>query len=344
MLFFYEAIKTKLKNKNKKKKGIINKNFFYYLKQRIKKICENDTPYNHFRFRKRKAPYITSKRGSITVEAAIIMPLFMFALTTIIQIMSVMNVQLSVQHSLYEQSLKIAGYTYFTDTLTDKLTKWLNVSDYKRAVSIVENGVTEGIVKSMVIDDLGEDFFEKEWIAGGKSGITVIVSPYIESGEIDIIFHYKINLKYNFFGIKEIPIVARARLRKWIGTSRVKAVKESPDENNTEETDKEYVYITSSGACYHLYKDCSYISVALTGVSYKAVGEKRNASMDNYTKCSYCCGQLNEKTIVYITRYGERFHQSKKCSKIYHEVKKVSRAEAGSRRLCSKCKDKSEKK
>ncbi len=278
------------------------------------------------------ASYITLLGGSITLEASLIMPVIMLAFMAILQFMVMLDVQLSVQYSLYQQAMKTAGYSYLADTVEYYFFEDLDTEDYSELITIAENGITELVIKQLMVNDLGDDFFDLPWIANGKDGMYVIITPWIEEGVIDVIIYYELMPVFNVFGLDAIPMTARVRYGKWTGIT--KAVNTEAD--NVAESD--VVYITKSGTVYHTYRDCTYIRVSLSSSKYSQVDSLRNAAGSKYYKCSTCCNQLTADTTVYVSKYGERYHQCQTCSKIYHNVTAVSMEEIGGRGLCTKCK------
>lgn len=287
--------------------------------------------YTKYCFSHGRAPYVTLN-ASVTVEASLVMPLFVFAIVSLIQMMILMNVQLKMQSALYHQTMKAAGYSFLAESVEQCLPDEIMKEDYRTAVSIVENGITELLVKHMVINELGDDFFEMPWICGGEEGINVIFSLSADERDIDVILSYDLKLMYNFFGIGRVPVTARAVLSKWTGVTRL-------DKTDSSEEDKGNVYITKSGTVYHIYKDCTYLFVKLTKIKYSDVESKRNASGGKYYPCSACIKNISEPEYVYVSQYGECYHSDEKCKRIYRNIIEVSADEVSGRSICSKCSD-----
>lgn len=295
-------------------------------------LAENGIPpYDQISHSQGRASYVTC-RASITVEAALVMPLFILAVVSLIQILIFMNVQLKIQSALYHQSMKVAGYSFLAESVEECLPDELMNGDYKAAVSIVENGITEVLVKYMVEEELGDKFFQTPWVDGGKNGIDVIFSLNPAQRDIDVTLRYELRLMYNIFGIDNIPVIARTRISRWSGTTRI-------ERKNEENENTDCVYITKSGTVYHTYKDCTYLSVKLTRVKYQEIDSKRNASGGKYYPCSVCCKNKGSLDYVFISKYGESYHSDNKCKTIYHNILEVSAEDVKDRSLCSKCRD-----
>lgn len=323
-----KSIKSFFQNVSSIKK-INDTNTHYYCLGRKNPVENGIPPYNHSQFCRERAPYVTL-HGSITVEASLVMPFVVLAFSVIIQVLLLMNVQLKVQGALFRQTMKAAGYSYFADSVESCIFEDIPEEDYKVVLDIAQKGVTALLIKNMVLDELGDDFFDNPWIKGGKDGISVLIMPWTESEDIDVALYYRLQPAYDFFGIGSIDMVSRARTGKWTGSTRVPVSEEEAADAGT-------VYITGSGTVYHTYRDCTYLSVRLTAVRYSDIGNKRNSSGGKYYPCSSCCTGPAEDCTVYISRYGERYHKDKSCHSIYHNIIEVTLDEVGSRQLCSKC-------
>lgn len=269
-----------------------------------------------------------SYAASLSVEAAVVTPVFMFALAALIQIMVIIGTYCRVSHSLYKQTLRVSGFTYLTCMAEDYMIKQLDMEDYKAIENIVANGVSELLVKKMVEDDLGEEFLSGALI---KDGLSVKVSLSGGGGVLDVILAYRIKLLFNIFGIDDYEMITRARTNCWVGTTKV--VREDKSESSK-------VYITKHGVVYHIFDDCPYIDIKVTGVTPSKIGAARNESGGIYYPCSRCVN--GNEVVFYITKYGDKYHGLGDCGAIYRNVEIIDRDEIGERRLCSKCAKRSE--
>ena len=76
-------------------------------------------------------------KGVLTVEAALIVPLFIFAIIFIAQFMKVVYVYDTVQTDLYNTAKFINGYTYLAD-ITGENNKLDNGTDLSKVVTNVQ--------------------------------------------------------------------------------------------------------------------------------------------------------------------------------------------------------------
>ncbi len=311
----------------------INDTNTHYKQTKQNYKSRNGTPkYCHSRCRRGRASYVTFHAG-ITVEASIVIPLVVFAMITLIQIMVLMNIQLRVQTALYHQAVKAAGYSYLADSVENYLTEDTGAEDYAAIMSIMQNGITEAVIKYMVEAELGSDFFENPWIRNGNSGLKIIFPTGVAEREIDVVLQYDLKTCFDIFGIGSIPMISRAVLGRWSGMTVI-----ADEEDGLEEGDK--VYITKSGTVYHLYRDCTYLAIKLTRVKCVELSSYRNASGGKYYPCTVCAkGTYGDGDYMYISKYGECYHADEKCRNIYHNIIETDKENAGNRDLCSKCRD-----
>ncbi len=100
----------------------------------------------------------------------------------------------------------------------------------------------------------------------------------------------------------------------------------------------ETVFVTDQGTVYHSDPYCTYLKPKIETVAGGEIVDRRNRSGGKYYACSFCCGENNGAgREVYITAYGDRYHQDKKCFQLYHKVREVPLSEIGAMRPCSKC-------
>lgn len=103
--------------------------------------------------------------------------------------------------------------------------------------------------------------------------------------------------------------------------------------------DDKYVYVAENGTVYHMDIGCTYLRLGIQSVKADVVDTLRNQSGGKYKPCEYCMGNQfeTESSIVYITPYGARYHQTKDCSGLRRTVRRVLQSEIPGFPPCSKC-------
>lgn len=153
-----------------------------------------------------------------------------------------------------------------------------------------------------------------------------------EDGEQDIRL-VKVSRIKAFVPVAAFPdaaIVNGCVMHKWIGYDLSR-------ENGTETGEKEeMVYITKSGTAYHRERGCIYLnpSIEMMGQSQAAACKNQNGS--RYTPCEICGGNSE---VVYVTRYGNRYHSAVTCSGLRRTIDyvKLEQALAEGRHACPGC-------
>ena len=103
-----------------------------------------------------------------------------------------------------------------------------------------------------------------------------------------------------------------------------------------ENEDGQIVYITEKGTVWHSDYQCSYLQLSIQYVQYSELQNMRNEGGGKYHKCEQCVyGQAMNG--VYITSYGNRYHNSLNCSSLKRTIRAVHKSEVAGRGGCSKC-------
>ena len=107
----------------------------------------------------------------------------------------------------------------------------------------------------------------------------------------------------------------------------------------SDDAEKEYVYVTPYGEVYHTTQDCAYLQPSVQTVAYQDVAELRNDSGAIYYACERCIKgrKIQQTEVVYIATYGNRYHVDKGCPGLKRTISKVLLEDTGDKRACKKC-------
>lgn len=271
-------------------------------------------------FNEKRAPHAALiLKAGMTVEAALVLPLFIAGTVAMLFVLQVMQLQLHIQKALYNQTMKVAGYAYYLTAAE---------LSYK-AEQIIE----AEYIKSAVIKEVGKEYLDNSYIENGSSGIYLNLTGNPEEGLIDVALQYKVRVPFDLLGVGGINLVSRARCHTWVG-------------KNTNEASAEYrkVYVTANATVYHTQKDCTYLVSNIESCNISDINEKRNAGGGKYYACRRCCENEGAGlTTAYYTKYGERYHSSALCSNLHSSIYTMSEEDAQSKYpLCSKCEGREE--
>lgn len=275
-------------------------------------------------------------RGSLTVEAAMAFPLFLFAMLVWLGLFPLLQTEQEVTEALHVSARRVAA-VYGPQKTGD-------ASAETSAKSAESGNTAEG--RQQKKEQGGEGDFlvqaaslaavraatgrylrtEGCWtdcIAGGIQGISYRGSDF--SGDyVYLQAEYFVKLPISFWKIRRLPVKVRVRARKWTGNS------EEADNG----ADSGWMYVTQYGSAYHKSLSCRYLDLTARTVSREQVSGLRNKDGGRY----YRCGCVKKgSAAVYITDYGTEYHGDPECRHLSRNIFKVRSGETGARHACKGC-------
>lgn len=259
------------------------------------------------------------QRASMTVEACLVLPLFLFAFLNIISIVEIYRLQGNMSAAMHDTARQMAVYGY----------------EYRQirggsAGAAESLGLTYLYAAGKIRTKLGTAYLDNAPIAGGTSSICWLRSSVMQQDDcIDLIAEYRIEPPVPLMGYRQRTMFNRMRTRAWTGYDG------AVNGTDSSVTQEEIVYITPDGGVFHRSRACSYLKLSIAAASKSFLDTQRNQDGDKYYPCGECgryCGST-----VYITDYGNRYHATLGCSGLKRTVMAVPITETGSRGACSKC-------
>ena len=286
-----------------------------------------------FYVRKNRHWNTSSFQGSIVIESTFVFPIFFFCLFFLLQLFSMLQMELVVAEAGIQAARKCATMGYIE----------------KRMQSDKEEHTDENEIWSLLIDygsDLTEDItfsvFAKNKInntvakrAGVYSDVKIDCNIENETGKA--VLSYSIQPAIPLLNIHKKEVCVYVIYRLWSGLGESLETKE--DTENEAETGV-LVYMTEQGKVYHVKRTCTYLEPKVSALPYHLLSEKRNSSGGKYYACDFCAEQVTctKGQVIYITQYGNRFHVSAACSAIKRNIRTLSEEEAAKvYPLCKKC-------
>lgn len=260
-----------------------------------------------------KTLFFAPVRASLTVEAALVLPLFLFCMIAALQYCRVMETAVQFGTALSETGKNLAAAAYATTWTGDAGTE---ASLAASALSLV---YAQSAVTGKVED------------TAAVKNVNMALSSLMQEDEmIDLVMTYQVRTPVSAVSLPGTFFIQRASVRAWVGRSREDAEGES--ETGEEES---YVYITETGTVYHLDPECSYLKLSVFTIAADTLSSLRNASGGKYYACELCGAEAG--AIVYATTDGTRYHSTLSCSALKRTVTQVKLSEAGDRHACSRC-------
>ncbi len=225
----------------------------------------------------------------MTVEAAIVLPLFLIAVLTLANVFHMLGV---CQEMI---------------TAAARSTHAASVHGHD------ENFGTDQLMSGLVLG-LGGSDVDFSQISGGMAGIDYWGTDYDgESGEISVQLSCRLLPALRVFNIGTVPLTVSMRSRAFIGG---KMLNESSDKKPSQGP---VVFVAENGVVYHTSRTCAYIDLSLHGVYASSVESMRNSQGGKYYPCELC-GSTGGSAVVYLTDTGNRYHCSSQCSGIRRSV------------------------
>lgn len=278
----------------------------------------------------------TKVRAGMTVEAAIVLPLFLFFFLNLCTSIEMMRLHGNLQLALWEVGNRMSVYGSILDdgamtdeALVQSLTEYGVKIDAEKDEKDSWFRELAGVVwsytyvKSRIIEYLGETYLEGSPLAYGLDGLQFVESNVYESDDcFEVVLTYTVSPLSDISGFIPFRMANRYYGHLWNGY-------EIPD---TEEV----VYITEKGEVYHTSGECTYLQLSVQQVSLREAGESRNANGEKYEACGICCENSAPDT-VYITKEGNCYHYQRNCFTLKRTIISVTLSEVEQRRLCQRC-------
>lgn len=265
--------------------------------------------YGNHRKRTFYTPTGTRKKASLTVEAAMVFPIFLFAMFLLIYGIKIVELQSKIQYALDETATEMAGYAAIHDS-KDKG----KAEKYITSITYSKTGAS--VIFSKYLKKSGAD---TDMVIKKKSGFSFQGSKILENdSELYLVVKYQISLP-QVLGINiKIPCVQNAYTRGFTG----RTLKEGREET--------IVYITTGQEVYHTNRQCTHLVLSIQQVAASKVNKKK------YSLCGVCKSKEQED-FVYITSEGTKYHKTLSCKSLKRVIERVGISKVSGRRICKRC-------
>lgn len=262
--------------------------------------------------------------ASMTLEASIVLPLFIFFFLNIMSAIIIVQIQSELEAELHQTGNEIALRAY--DISEGE--KLLGESDEDGSGLIEKSGMTFFAV-SRIRSGLREKLSDSP-VMDGVESLDFLSSKVMQEGDIiDIVVRYKIHPVVSLIGFSGFDAESRYYGHAWTGYD----VSGSVDAQGQQE---EMVYVTEHGGVYHKDIDCRYLKTSVRSISFAGLDKERNADRKKYYPCEFC-GEHVHGGNVFVTNYGEKYHGSIDCPGLKRKIYTISILEVEGRSPCSAC-------
>lgn len=254
--------------------------------------------------------------GSMTVEAALVVPLLLFAIWNLISILEIYRLQSNMSYALHATAKDMAVYAHTYEKVMGEEDTFME--------SI---GLTYLYAAGQVTKKVGEAYLDTSPLTDGAAGIGWMRSRILEDDCIDLVATYQVQPAISILGFGEFGMYSRMRTRAWNGYDNA--------QTSVGQDGERLVYVTPNGEVYHMKKGCSYLRLSIRAVTKDELTILRNQDREIYDACKACDGA--SKNTVFITDYGNCYHASLRCSALRRTIEVIPISQVGARTKCKKC-------
>lgn len=259
--------------------------------------------------------FSSDSSGSATVEASIVLPLFLLSMMVIVAMCGCVRTRHTVYEGLQETAQYLAEYEYLYSIIDEGLQT--DILDGMPGNAV--NKVTAYTKLSDYIDNI--ELVEK-YVLGGMAGFAITRAEYdARDGYIYIELQYTLKANVVLFGELEWTIHEKIRQKAYIGYM----------DDEREKEGVQYVYITENASVYHTRRNCYHISLSIHQISESELYSYR----DRLTPCGICAKY--NTGLIYITGTGNHYHTTISCSGLKRTVYRVKLEDYPYLPACSNC-------
>lgn len=254
--------------------------------------------------------------GSITLEAAVVLPIFILVMAGMLYYSLIFNFQVMINENMWNTAKRTISSTYSGNTKQENDGIFEAVSKLYRNSQILDKDI-KAIMKALGIHYVNIDL--KHLDEGNNSKVIY-----------DMRMDYYVSIPMVSSHVIGLNMRSRCYYRGFVG----ERMKETGEDT--------IVYVAQHGSVYHLFEDCPHISITMINVPYSKINLLRNISGETYKPCELCENKpVNNAEIVIITKNGNRYHSRNDCRGIKRLIKKVKKEHIEAMSICKTCKERS---
>lgn len=276
--------------------------------------------------------------GSITVESALVLPLFIFVVLFFCFFFRMMELEFTMQKALNHTVKELASYGYVlnrAETLTEeKKTELLSSVVFGEEIfDFLVNFADDYVAKLLFSRYIDTSTLEHFRVVDGWSGVSFAATDLRDEDNcVYIQVCYQISLPFVSTLLPKLTVTQTSSAGLFSGELAGIA----------NEKDTEIVYVTKNGAVYHTSLLCTHLKLSTREILSSELDKQRNYKGGKYYACEYCARKKKKPEKLYITLEGDRYHYKSDCIGLRRTVteKKLSEVTLP---ICSRCRERVEK-
>lgn len=265
--------------------------------------------------------YHGGRRASMTLEAAMVLPLFLFAILNLLAAVNDIALHVRMQTAMHQTGLTLARYAY----AYERISQGFPLPES----ALADVAFSQTYVKEKVENAVGEAYFASMGVHGGAEGVSFLQSEITTGDTVTLIASYRMDALFLPEQFSSFRMINRVCLRKWTGYDNAAGAEQG-------DAAQRMVYIAEHGTVYHDSRNCYHLNVTIRQTSGERLAGERNSSGGRYTACELCGGR-RQSGVFYVSEDGTRYHTTAACSGLRRTVRAVPVSEIGSRTPCHNC-------
>lgn len=244
------------------------------------------------------------RKAVLTIEAAVVIPVFLLVAVSILGIMDLYRIQSVIRTSLHESAMELGMYACAQEYEQDS------------PVGVISSVVCAGYAQSRL----------------PEFGNHVKVSLFGSSFRTDTIYlraQITYQIPISLIPLPPLHVTNSSTVHSWTGRGAAEIEAASGTSNTM-------VYITENESVYHTSPACTHLELAIHQGNEDEISSMRNAYGQKYHVCEKC-GSSGTQTTIYYTEKGNSYHNSASCSGLKRSVKMVMLSEAEHLPKCERC-------
>lgn len=274
--------------------------------------------------------------AGMTVEAAMILPLFLFFFVNMGSAIEMIRLHGNLQLALWNVGNQMCVYGYAAGeagVIEEGVAKEEDRSWWEEVGDIA---LTYTYVKGQVVDYAGKDYLKESPLSYGMDGLQFWESDVAAKGDsmfsgdvLDIVMTYQVSPMFEIPFVKPFRMSNRYYGRLWTGYDVGGGAKDVALQD--------VVYIAENAKVYHVRADCTHLKLSIQEVSLMEALSERNENGGKYTECSKC-NKFQFNGTVYITREGDFYHKERGCPGLKRTIYVITKEQAKEKYgPCSRC-------
>lgn len=278
--------------------------------------------------------------GSMTVEAALVLPLFLFFFLNLGSVMEIMRLHGRLETALWEVGRETGIYgaaLRMRDAWgVSEETDGSGMGDPGKNVKselgelllsgIGDLALSYTYVKAGIENFLGEEYLNAAPLRGGGDGLHFAGSDIVNGDDVlEMVVTYQIEPFWALAAFRPFLMENRYYGRLWTGYDVGKAA-------------LAVYYLADNGEVYHTNRNCTHLMLSVRQISWISLNTEVNERGQQYRMCEKCVsGWLPRE--IWIAREGDCYHARRDCSGLKRTYRAVRWEEARNYRPCSRCVD-----